>query len=113
MTRPRLPSTRIPRLAAMAAAVAFSILAASPASATSFCSIKRSSDGFAALRAGPEAQARIIARMRQGDEVMLGLGERGPWHEVTFWRGQTRHEDGGFGRGRRGWMHRSLLGECG
>ncbi|MBL8571026.1 MAG: hypothetical protein JNK84_18295 [Phreatobacter sp.] len=107
-------STRIARLAAMAAgAVALNLFIAMPASATSFCNMKRTSDGFAALRAAPDANARILVRMRHTDEVMLGLGERGPWREVTHWRGQTRHEDGGFGRGRRGWVHHSLLGECG
>lgn len=107
-------STRAARLAAMAAgAVALNLFIALPASATSFCNIKRTSDGFAALRAAPDANARILMRMRHTDEVMLGLGERGPWREVTYWRGQTRHEAGGFGRGRKGWVHHSLLGECG
>jgi hypothetical protein len=107
-------STRAKRLAAMAAgALALNLFVALPASATSFCNIKRTADGFAALRAGPDANARILVRMRHTDEVMLGQGERGPWREVTYWRGQTRHQEGGFGRGRQGWMHRSLLGDCG
>jgi hypothetical protein len=113
-TRRIFASTRAPRLAAMAVgALALTLFAAMPASATSFCNIKRTSDGFAALRAAPDANARILVRMRSTDEVMLGLGERGPWREVTYWRGQSRHQDGGFGRGRQGWMHHSLLGECG
>lgn len=98
---------------AAAAALALNALIALPASATSFCNIKRTSDGFGALRAGPDANARLLARMRPGDEVMLGMNERGPWQQVTFWRGQTRHQDGGFARGQSGWVHRSLLGECG
>lgn len=107
-------STRARRLAAMAAgAIALNLFVALPASATAFCNIKRTSDGFAALRAAPDANARILARMRYTDEVMLGQGERGPWREVTYWRGQSRHADGGFARGRPGWMHRSLLGDCG
>jgi hypothetical protein len=114
MTRPHLLSSRAVRYGLMAgAALAINALVALPASATAFCNIKRTSDGFAALRAAPDANARILVRMRSSDEVMLGLGERGPWREVTFWRGESRHEDGGFGRGRRGWMHRSLIGECG
>jgi hypothetical protein len=112
--RPAILSSRASRLAAMAAgALALNLFIALPASATSFCEIKRTSDGFAALRAAPDAGARILARMRSTDEVMLGAGERGPWRQVTFWRGQSRHADGGFARGQQGWMHRSLLGECG
>ncbi len=113
-TRPATPTPRAVRLAAMAAAaIALNLFVALPASATSFCEIKRTSDGFAALRAAPDANARILARMRSTDEVMLGSGERGPWRQVTFWRGQSRHAEGGFGRGQQGWMHRSLLGDCG
>jgi hypothetical protein len=113
-TRSRLHPIQAARLAAVAvSAVALNMLVAWPAAATSFCNIKQTTDGFAALRAAPDANAPILVRMRSSDEVMLGLGERGPWREVTFWRGQTRHEAGGFGRGRKGWMHRSLLGECG
>jgi hypothetical protein len=113
-SRSAILTSRAARLAAMAvAAVALNLFVALPASATSFCEIKRTSDGFAALRAAPDAGARILARMRHTDEVMLGAGERGPWRQVTFWRGQSRHAEGGFGRGQQGWMHRSLLGECG
>jgi hypothetical protein len=112
--RPATLTPRPLRLAATAAAaVALSLFISLPASATSFCEIKRTSDGFAALRAAPDASARVLARMRTTDEVMLGAGERGPWRQVTFWRGQSRHAEGGFGRGQQGWMHRSLLGECG
>lgn len=85
-----------------------------PASATAFCSIPQTRDGFVALRAGPSPNARLLARMRPGDEVMLGIEQTGRWQQVRYWQGQSRHTDGSFARGRRGWVHGRLLGDnCG
>ncbi|MBL8589458.1 MAG: SH3 domain-containing protein [Methylobacteriaceae bacterium] len=89
------------------------LAAVAPAAATEFCGLRPTSDGFVALRAGPSAQARLIARMRVGDEVMLGLDRVGPWIAVRWWRGDTRLTRG-FATGRRGWVHGALLDEiCG
>lgn len=89
------------------------VAAALPAQATAFCGIAPTADGFVALRAGPSTQARLLARMRVGDEVMLGQGRVGPWIAVRWWRGDSRLVRG-FDTGRRGWMHGALLDEiCG
>ena len=74
--------------ATLLAYAAFGIL---PVSATTFCTIKKTSDGFVALRAGPGVTTRLIARMKANDEVMVGLKEKGNWMEVTWWRGEDRH----------------------
>lgn len=105
-----MPSRILPAIAL----ALMTMLLAAPAHATAFCNVPRTSDGFVALRAGPSADARLIARMRVGDEVMIGLERSGRWQQVTYWRGQTRHGDGGFALGRQGWMHQRFVGEeCG
>ncbi len=95
-----------------ASALLFAMILAGPASASAFCEIKSTKDGFVALRDGPSPQARLLQRMRPGDEVLLGQDRKGPWVAVTYWRG------GRFASGRnptgdpptaRGWMHSGLL----
>lgn len=94
-------------------AFALLLAAALPAHATVFCGIAPTADGFVALRAGPSASARLLARMRVGDEVMIGLDRVGPWVAVRWWPGDSRLVRG-FHTGRRGWVHGALLDEvCG
>jgi uncharacterized protein YraI len=84
---------------------------ASHASATTFCEVRATSDGFVALRSGPSTSASIVARMRAGDEVLLG-GERvGAWESVRWWRAQERL-DGKPPRGT-GFVHHGLVADCG
>ncbi|WP_457797266.1 hypothetical protein [Methylocystis sp. S23] len=98
---------------ALAFAGALSTLSA-PASATSFCNLKKTKDGFVALRAGPSPDAKLLAKMTTRDEVMVGEGQDGKWVEVTWWRGDDRLSKKYGGQGRRGWMNGALLGElCG
>lgn len=100
--------------ATAAALLAFSALGILPASATSFCIIKKTSDGFVALRSGPGANTRLVAKMKPNDEVMIGLKERGNWMEVTWWRGDDRHIKGFNASSGKGWMHKKLVEEeCG
>ncbi len=80
-----------------------------PAATSEFCHLRETADGFAALRAGGGTQHRLIARMKPEDEVMYGLERKGRWVEVTWWRGESRLEEGGFGRGIHGWVHESLI----
>ena len=105
-------------LAGTVGPVLAALVLAGPAHASSFCEIKATRDGFAALRAGPDPGERELERMRPGDEVMLGQERKGAWVRVTFWRG------GRFASGRNpagdpptavGWMHRDLLAKdsCG
>lgn len=92
--------------------LALAVGLAGPASATAYCEIRPTRDGFVALRAGPGAGARLLERMRAGDEVLLGQARRGRWVEVTFWRG-GRLVAGGPPEGKpptaRGWMHDGLV----
>jgi hypothetical protein len=80
--------------------------------ATIYCDIKPTRDGFVALRSGPSPTARLIAKMRPGDEVQVGIERKGRFIEVTYWRG------GRFASGRDGivdpstavgWMHEDLV----
>lgn len=82
-----------------------------PASATGFCPLKRTSDGFVALRTGPSATAPLVGRMRSSDEVLIGLRNKGNWVEVTWWRGQDRHNKGYHHVAGRGWANARLIEE--
>lgn len=85
-----------------------------PASATAFCNLKKTKDGFVALRAGPSADAKLLARMTVKDEVMIDEGQQGKWVEVTWWRGDDRLSKKHGGRGMHGWVNGDLLGDlCG
>jgi hypothetical protein len=98
------------------AAVVFAAIGASSANATVFCDINPTKDGFVALRAGPSPSARLIAKMRVGDEVQAhGSDSIGKWTHVTWWKG-GRFKSGGptydpsTGGG---WVHESLISDCG
>ncbi len=99
------------RLATAWAIFAGIALGAAPASATGFCNLRTSSDGFVALRAGPSPTAKLLARMKPADEVLIGLGRKGRLVEVTWWRGQDRHEKGYHAIAGRGWVHARLIEE--
>ena len=105
---------------AFAAALFACCAMATPASATLYCEILKSPDGFAALRAGPDPKARLVARMRVGDEVLVngGVERKGKWENVTWWKGgrfKKKHPEGGYDLpNAKGWVHSSLLGDtCG
>jgi hypothetical protein len=98
-------------LTAAFALAAMSLGAPEQASATAFCPLKQTSDGFVALRAGPSPTARLIARMKPEDEVLIGLREKGNWVEVTWWRGQNRHDKGYHHIAGKGWVNSKLIAE--
>lgn len=81
--------------------------------ATEFCLIRKTSDGFAALRAAPDLKAKLIARMKTGEEVQLAQGERGRWREVIYWRGEDRLTKGYNAHTAKGWVDGRLLEDCG
>ena len=88
-------------------------LSVAPASATTFCHIKKTKDGFVALRAGPGPATKLLHRMRPGDEVLpSSIEEQGDWVKVTWWRGgRFRLSKGGAGDppSGTGWMNRKLI----
>jgi hypothetical protein len=84
-----------------------------PARATLFCVIPQTPDGFVALRAAPDANARLVASMRPGDEVQLLDGKQGRWLEVRHWHGEDRLQEPTRNLFRRGWAHARYLGDCG
>ena len=88
-------------------------LAPELASATGFCPLKRTRDGFVALRAHPSPNARLIGRMKREDEILTGLREMGRWVEVTWWRGKDRVDKGYRHIAGNDWVNGKLIrGEC-
>ena len=86
---------------------------ASTSYATEFCMIRKTSDGFAALRAAPDLKAKLLARMKTGEEVQLAQGEKGRWREVIYWRGEDRLTKGYDAHTATGWVDGRLLEDCG
>jgi hypothetical protein len=107
--------------ATLAAAFCALMMAASPAMAiNAVCEVLPTSDGFAALRAGPSADARLIARMKTGHSVHLrarNQGEvirSGSWTQVIYWNGELYiPSQPEFRTGRIGWVAQRLIGDCG
>lgn len=107
----------LPFATAIAGAFAGALIltaSAVPASATGFCEVRKTADGFVALRAEPHAGAKLVGRMRHRDEVMIGEGEKGQWIEVTWWRGTERLNKGFEAHAGKGWVNRKLISsDCG
>lgn len=80
-------------LAALLLAAA-SLGLAGEASATTYCNIGPTKDGFVALRAGPSASSRLIAKMRVGDEIQAHSESKGKWMKATWYKG-GRFKGGG------------------
>ena len=112
---------RRPLVFALAAGVVVDVLFGSgPARATAFCNIPSMPDGFLALRDQPSAKGKLVARMKEGDEVMLNITvpDKNGWTRVYWWKGGRFNDDGSFkGIGKangQGWVSSKLLGdECG
>lgn len=86
---------------------------AAPAPTITYCYVRRTADGFVALRAGPDPGARLLARMRPGEEVLLEEGRSGPWQRAHLMRRNGRGEDGGFApNSPSGWVHSALIRDC-
>ncbi|MET0606251.1 MAG: SH3 domain-containing protein [Beijerinckiaceae bacterium] len=98
-------------------ALVAALLTATDAGATAFCNIRSTSDGFVALRAGPSGTARLVARMRVGDEIQAHSDRRGMWIKATWWKGGRfkQPRDAGYDPPNgSGWVHGSLIeDDCG
>ena len=99
---------------------AFLLIAATPASATLFCDVKKTPDRFVALRARPNHAARLVARMKFGDEVLISgdVTPRNGWTYVTWWKGgrfKMSHPGGGYDKpDGEGWVRSNLVEDvCG
>lgn len=88
------------------------------ASATEFCNVKRTADGFVALREAPDPQSGLVGRMTHGDEVLGDptVESRNGWIFVTWWKG-GRFRPGGYEFDKptgKGWVNSRLIEEeCG
>lgn len=98
---------------ALALATILMAAGASSANATEFCMIRKTPDGFAALRAAPDLKAKLLARMKTGEEVQLAQGEKGRWREVIYWRGDDRLTKGYDAHTAKGWVDGRLIEDCG
>ena len=111
---------RVSVLALAAGLIGGALFGAGSALATEFCDIKKTPDGFMALREQPGARGKLVARMKPGDEVMLNniVAEKNGWTRVYWWKGGRFHNDGtvkGLSEvNGQGWVNSRLLGdECG
>lgn len=97
------------RLFLTAAFGAFAL--ASPASATSYCEVVKTKDGFAALRATPGASGKLLAKMPSESMVLLRGQERSGWAKVAWCReGQPEQDCKGQIEG---WVNKKLIDVCG
>lgn len=89
---------------------------AGSARATEFCSIRKMPDGFLALREQPNPKAKLVGRMKPGDEVMLNsiVPEKNGWTRVYWWKGGRFHGQtikGIESADGQGWVNGKLLGD--
>lgn len=95
----------------LALAAAMLLGSAAPARATACCEVKRTSDGFLAMRSGPGARFALLKKIPSGDAVCFGSRDpdepdTGHWIYgfYTDASGQTYH----------GWVNDLyLFDECG
>jgi uncharacterized protein YraI len=68
------------------AAAALLVALTSPVQATAFCEVRQTSDGFVAMRAGPAASARLVRRLKAGEQVQIdrSVAMRGQWVRVLY-----------------------------
>ena len=110
---------RISVLTLGAALIGNALFGADSALATEFCDIKKTADGFVALRERPEIKGKLVARMKAGDEVMINnvVAAKNGWTRVYWWKGgrfQGQSVKGIEKADGQGWVNSKLLGdECG
>lgn len=85
------------------------VLMAGAAQASVFCEVKKTPDGFVALRAGPQASAKLLRRIPFGDDVQIDdtRAVRKGWQPVIYWGPERKLKI-------EGWVRARLLSqECG
>ncbi len=92
-----MTSHRTRNFCVAAGLVVIALTASIPASSMQVCWVKKTPDGFVALRAQPGAEARLISRMKGGDVVqgVEGIKQRGGWWYVTWWKESTHNRNQG------------------
>ena len=101
-------------LSIAAVLLAGGVLLSTPASAMIVCWVKKTPDGFVALRAQPDASARMVARMKGGDTVqgVEGVKDRKGWTYVYWWKAATHEKNEGVSFDTidgKGWVRESLI----
>ncbi len=115
-------SHRSARTGLLAASLVCLGLASGPALAlNAVCEVLPTSDGFAALRAGPSPEARLLVRMKTGHNVHLRARNQGEIIRSGAWTQVMHRPDGElyqpgdpqYRTGRVGWVAQRLIGDCG
>jgi hypothetical protein len=104
---------------AIAGALTLLAFAVTAAEANYACAIKRTADGFVALRSGPSARHAMLARMRPQELVGLlhpgkdDIVRSGNWLFVRWYPGTRRTPDhapdGDESTARSGWVNNDLI----
>jgi hypothetical protein len=97
------------------------LLGAGQASATEFCIVQKSADGFVALRAKPSADGALLVRAKPGEAVVIQKSENGDQITSSSWLRVMHFPDTvvpqknepSYKRGRIGWMHKRYVDDCG
>jgi hypothetical protein len=95
------------------------LLSITPAAATEFCDVRKTPDGFVALRTSPNPKAKLVARMKAGDEVLgdSTVDSVKGWIYVTWWKGgrfKTGKPNGYDDPSGKGWVYGKFIDElCG
>lgn len=97
------------------------LLTAQPASATEFCIVQKSADGYVALRAKPSADSKLLVRAKPGEAVVIQKtagGDQivsGSWLRVMHYPDTVapQKSDPAFKLGKAGWMHKRFVDDCG
>lgn len=101
----RLPKAGLSALVLLAALAGLAI----PAQATAFCEVRRTSDGFVALRDAPSAGGKRIWRLKPGEMVQIDdTRETGKGWTAVIYRSEDRKTE------KAGWVSSRLIEkECG
>jgi hypothetical protein len=99
--------------------VGVSLLSIAPAAATEYCNVRKTPDGFVALRTSPSPKAKLIAKMKAGDEVLgdSTVDSVKGWMYVTWWKGgrfKSGKPNGYDNPNGKGWVYGKFVDElCG
>jgi len=120
------PAREAPTMCRIKASIRLSALlvilfAATPASATDFCVVQKSADGFVALRSKPSADGALLRRAQAGHTVIIQKSKsgdqiaHGSWLRVMHFAEPAPPliSDPAYKTGMVGWIHSRYVDECG